>query len=430
MHTVQTLPNLRHLRAFSATALHMSVKRAGADVFLSQPAVTQAVSKLETEFNEIFFTRTPTGMYCTEAGKIFLNRVDRALAALSSIRIEPKGKAQGNTVPDALSHLTSAHLRAMIGVADLGCFSAAAEALDISRTSLLRTVRSLEHIFGARMFVRSAKGVVLAPDGEIFARHARLATREIDLAREEIEHMRGNKIGSIVIGCMPLARVDIVPKAVARLLNRFPDLRVRIVEGTFSSLVVGLRSGELDLLVGALRVPSHYPDVQERTLFSDALSVVVRKDHPLARRHTVSLSDTIGYPWIVSSRGTPTRDLFHSAFRTRALMEPKRILEVGSNVCMRGLLLESDRIAMVSRRQIAIEEENGLLKVLSIALPDTVRPIGITVRADWSPSQAQSQLLEELDAIGAEVQRRLDAERDDGAEPVRRTQTAPYLAPV
>jgi len=402
MQNLAALPNLRHLRAFSLTARHESVKRAAAEVFLSQPAVTQAVSKLEAEFGEIFFTRTPTGMYCTEAGKVLLARVDRALATLAAIPIEPRGKGRAEAAPEPLTHLTSAHLRAMIAIADLGCFEAAAEALAISRTSLLRTVRGLEFIFGARLFLRSASGVVLSPDGDIFARHAKLAMREIETAREEIEHMRGNRIGRIVIGSMPLARVDIVPRAVSRLLSQMPDLKVRILEGTYSSLMAGLRSGEIDVVVSTMRDPAPYADVEENELFLDALSVVVRKGHPLTRQTTVSLSDTIGYPWIVSSQGTPTRDLFHAVFRSRALMEPKRILEVSSNVCMRASLIESDRIAMVSHRQILLEEQNGLLDVLPLDLPDTLRPIGYAVRRDWEPGLAQKQMIAELVRVGAE----------------------------
>lgn len=400
MHLLQNLPNLRHLRAFSLTARHSSVKRAAAEVFLSQPAVTQAVSKLEAEFGETFFTRTPTGMYCTDFGKVFLHRIDRALGTLASVPIEPRGKIRRDVDNSPLSHLTSAHLRAMIAVADIGSFDAAAEALGISRTSLLRTVRSLEHIFGARFFLRSASGVVLSQDGETFARHAKLAVREIETGIEEIEHLRGNKIGRIVVGSMPLARVDIVPNAIIKLLGRFPDLNIRIVEGPYSTLMSGLRSGEIDVVVGALRSPAPYPDVEEKVLFHDILAVVVRVGHPLAKRNTISLSDTIGYPWVIPSVGTPTRDHFHAAFRSRALMEPKRLLEVSSNVSLRGLLMESDRIAMVSSRQVRLEQKAGLLEILPIDLSDTRRPIGVTTRRDWVPSRAQADLLEELARAG------------------------------
>lgn len=422
MDDLQSFPNLRHLRAFSLTARHKRVKRAAAEVFLSQPAVTQAVAKLEEDFGEALFTRSPTGMYCTDAGEVLLHRVDRALEILSSMPIEPRGRGKAEAARDPLTHLTSAHLRTMIAIAALGCFEAAADALEISKTSLLRTVRALEYIFGTRLFLRSAQGIVLSPDGDTFARHAKLAVREIESAREEIEHMRGNRIGRIVIGSMPLARVDVVPKAVARLLNRLPDLRIRIIEGTYSGLMAGLRSGEVDVVVGALRDPAPYPDVEERELFSDTLSLVVRSGHPLARQSMVTLSDTIGYPWIVSGMDTPTRDLFHAVFRSRALMEPKRILEVSSNVCMRASLLESDRIAMVSRRQIKIEQDSGLLEVLPLQLPDTARPIGLSLRRNWAPSLAQQALLEELTAAAANAP---TSARDEVAG-VRKTRKAAF----
>jgi LysR family transcriptional regulator, regulator for genes of the gallate degradation pathway len=176
-------------------------------------------------------------------------------------------------------------------------------------------------------------------------------------------------------------------------------LRIQIVEGAYGVLIAGLRTGEIDMLVGALRGPALYEDIEERWLFDDTLSLVVRRDHPLTRTNAVAISDTIGYPWIVPRAGTPTRSLFHAAFRSRALLEPKRLLEVSSTVSLRALLLESDRIAIVSRRQIAHEEEEGRLVVLPVDLPETRRPIGLTVRRDWEPSRAHKDLLRHLRTV-------------------------------
>ncbi|MEI8633643.1 LysR family transcriptional regulator [Vibrio sp. PP-XX7] len=52
-------------------------------VFLSQPAITQAISKLETALGNQLFDRKSTGMYPTESGLILAKRVTRALDMLS-----------------------------------------------------------------------------------------------------------------------------------------------------------------------------------------------------------------------------------------------------------------------------------------------------------------------------------------------------------
>ena len=96
----QFMPNLRHLRALSLTARHGSVHRAAAEICLSQPAVTQAITKLETEYGASFFERSKTGMSVSDFGRIFITRVDRALDILSQAAA-PNSKIKSFHVPIA-----------------------------------------------------------------------------------------------------------------------------------------------------------------------------------------------------------------------------------------------------------------------------------------------------------------------------------------
>ena len=222
------LPNLRHLRAFSLTARFRSVNQAAAAVFISQPAVTQAIGKLEEQFGVPFFQRRKTGMYCTPYGEAFRFRVDRALAEL--------GRACGGDGDDDAGRMIStAHLRAVIAIADHGNFTLAARALGISQPSMHRTARSLELALGLTLFTRTGQGIGLSPLGERFARGAKLAVREIELAFEDLDLLRGQKTGRLVVGVTPLARSAVVPQAVTRLLDQYPDLQVSIMDGSFSA---------------------------------------------------------------------------------------------------------------------------------------------------------------------------------------------------
>ena len=63
------LPNLRHLRAFCEIERQHSLSRAAEAVFLSQPAVTQAVAKLERELGQPLLERVGSGVVPTAAGR-------------------------------------------------------------------------------------------------------------------------------------------------------------------------------------------------------------------------------------------------------------------------------------------------------------------------------------------------------------------------
>ena len=63
---------------------------------------------------------------------------------------------------------------------------------------------------------------------------------------------------------------------------------------------------------------------------------------------------------------------------------------------IRGLLLESDRLAIMSAHQLRYEVKRGEIAVLSIAMPESARQIGVTVRAGWRPTATQEAFLRHL----------------------------------
>jgi len=74
------VPNLRHLRVVEAVGRLANISRAAQEVRLSQPAVTQAVSKIELIVGRSLFDRRQNGTFLTEAGEIYLRRIRRLLA--------------------------------------------------------------------------------------------------------------------------------------------------------------------------------------------------------------------------------------------------------------------------------------------------------------------------------------------------------------
>jgi LysR family transcriptional regulator of gallate degradation len=398
------LAQLHKLRAFAAVARYGNVHRASEALHLSQPAVTRAVRQLEASLGATLFERTTKGMHLTVPGDCVYRRVGRALEELQAAGRDILRHATPSrrlAPPERLSEtVTEAMLAALIAVARVGSENAAAATMQVSQPALNRNLHQLEHLAGVALFTRSGRGTHLTETGEVLLRHVKLALGEIRVAGEELISLQGQLAGSIVVGALPLSSGHLVPLAIERTLRQHPGLKIRIIDGTYETLSYGLRCADVSLIVGALRSADNEPYSIHEPLFDDTLSVVVRSGHPLLRQALpLSLDALRGHAWVVPLAGTPSRDAFERAFRAEAVEPPVAQLEVNSPSIVRTLLLSSERLALLSPRQVQQELRQGILAVVPVEVKLARRTIGIARLRNSEPSPGMLALLEALRAV-------------------------------
>jgi len=395
----QVLPNLRHLRVFREVAGQRSISQAAARVFLSQPAITQAIAKLERLLNTTLFERHSEGMRPTEAGLLYAQRVDRALNLIrcgvqDALRLGTEKASRNRGTADQL--LTVTQLRALVAVSNAGNFTLAARAIGTSQPALYRAARELESLLGICLYEKNAQGIDLSRQGQVLVQPIKLAFAELTQGLAEVAALEGQETGRIVVGAMPLSCHFLLPAAINAFARRCPDVEVHAVDGPYEELLHGLRHGEIDLLIGALRLPIPVEDIVQERLFDDPLTIVARAGHPLQGKNRLGIRDLAAYPWVVPRHGTPTRDHFEGLFRNSRHDPPGGLVESSSFVLIRALLLESDRLTMISAHQVRLEAEQGLLTTLRYDLSGTTRPIGLTTRRNWRPTTTQQLFLDFL----------------------------------
>jgi len=145
-----------------------------------------------------------------------------------------------------------------------------------------------------------------------------------------------------------------------------------------------------------MRNPQPVDDVVQEALFEDELIVVCRPGHPLLEQEDAGPELLASFPWVVNIEGTPARAMFDKVFVDGT--RPTSLVETGSMLLMRELLMVSDHLGFISKVQIRSDLRVGTVVRLKGQLPDTSRPIGLTFRADWMPSKAQKEFLDEVRA--------------------------------
>lgn len=395
------IPNIRHLRVFREVARRQSVSAAADHEFLSQPAVTQAIAKLEGDLGVSLFDRRSNGLFVTEIGEIFVGRVDPALeylrnGAREATRLSLGRKTRGFLNFDRL--VTAAQLRALVAVADAASYSMAARNVGISQPSIHRATRNLERLSGLKLFEASHEGVSPTMAAQALAQHAKLAFSELRQGFDEIEEHLGREPGEIVVGTLPLARTFILPTAIDKMVRATSTIQIRIVDGVYSELLRSLRHGDLDCMIGAMRQPPPVDDVVQEPLFDAQLAIVAASVHPLAGKANVSLAETLRHPWVAPPPSTPTGTFLFNRLKEVSL-DPLPIRVVSSSlVLIRGLLQAGDYLTIITPQQVRHELQEGSLVRIDVELPGGSRPIGLTYRRGWRPTPMQSWFLDEMRA--------------------------------
>lgn len=367
--------NLRHLRAVSEIRHRGSISAAGAAINLTQPAITQALAKLERQLELALFERSPEGMLPTPAAVMLTPRIDAALAHIASRRV------------------TMAQVRALIAFADGGSYGVASAATGVSQPSLHRANGDLAIALRKTLLERRGKGLMLTEAGSKMVRAFRLARAELEAGFSELENLKGRETGRITIGAMPLSRARLLPAAVAAFNRLHPEVEIVIAEGSHAELIEPLRDGVLDLMIGALRDPSPGKDVHQAALFVDRPVVIARKGHPLVDPDAAALAQ---YPWIVSAPGTPLHSEWHRMFAAEGVATPRVPIECGSVITIRQILLETDFLTLLSPDQVAVELEAGWLVKVCDAPGNLQRTIGVTTRSNWKATKLQQIFLDTL----------------------------------
>lgn len=370
--------NLRHLQAVAEIARLQTVKRAAASVNLTQPAITQALKRMEDMLGHQLFERRHDGMIPTAAAELFVPRIEAALSHIAS------------------PHVTMARMRALIALAATGSYSGASAMTGLSLPSLHRSVGDLALSAKKKLVERRGKAVALTDAGLAMARSFRLAQKELQTGLSELASLRGLETRAIAVGAMPLSRARVLPAAVTEFIRRRPAVQLTILEGSRAELVEPLRSGTIDLMVGALRQPLLEPDLVQRELFHDVPVVVGRKGHPLDGKAPAP-QDIARYDWVLAGAGAPLRDVFERYFTECGIAPPKVPVESGSVMTIREMLIESDFLTLLSPDQVRVELEAGWLTQIARLPAEFGRTIGVTTRASWHPTEVHGEFLDLLD---------------------------------
>lgn len=246
--------------------------------------------------------------------------------------------------------IDAAGLRVMKAIAEEGSFTAAATALGFSQPAVSQMVRRLEQRSGTVLVERVGRHVRLTEAGEVLARHAVTVLAALDAAEEEVAAIAGLRSGRVRLMAFPSSSASLVPRALALVKQRHPDITVSFSEGEPPESLAALRAGECDIAVAFAyegvdvgRGEDLEPFVI-RTLLEDEVRLVVPPTHPLAHDGVADLAEVSDDPWIA---GCPRCRGHLLSLAKGAGFTPDVAFETEDYVAVLGLVAEGLGVALV-----------------------------------------------------------------------------------
>lgn len=385
------VPSLSQLRAFVSVAESRSISRGAAQLARSQPAVTQAIANLETAFGVPLFLRQRSGLVLTDAGMTLHNRTHRYFtevrgAVLACIAAEQDCTA--SRVDIIVNRLTKPLTTALMLIDEYGSIPRAAQLLHQREATLRKAVASLEAELGTKLFNRDFHGVTTNHHGKLLAARLRLATRELESAREEVNARLGVENGRILAGAMMLAGNQLMTSVLERFTRSHPQASVSVMNASYDVLLDHLKRGSIDFVVGLQNRPAPEENVVETLIAADPFVLAVRKGHPLTARATVRKADLQQYDWVLSAPGAVRRDAFEMLFADTT--KPIGRVETHSIVTILSLLANSDSIAILTESELQLDQQfGGRLEALNFGPLEHDSSIALTTRRGWLPTNLQ-----------------------------------------
>ena len=273
------------------------------------------------------------------------------------------------------SALDLRQLRYFTQVVESGSFSKAAKVLHVAQPALSQHVRHMEEQLGMPLLHRSAQGVQATEAGNRLHVHAKRILADF------------LELPDSVRGAMTLPRGEVrfgLPGTVSELLavplieaakERYPEVRIRVVEAMSGYILDWLRKGEIDLaMIYATSDPRglafHLGLWEEICLFASA----DRSNYDMPQRDPIRLADIAHLPLIVPGPGHGLRELIETnAASVGVAIRPE--IEIDSYNQIKKLVARGIGYGMLPRMAIDGEVDRGLFRAWHFEDPKITRKV-------------------------------------------------------
>lgn len=260
-------------------------------------------------------------------------------------------------------------LQYFVGIAETGRFSEASKMLFVTQSAVSQQIKALEEELETQLFVRQPHCVTLTESGQELLPLAKKVLRGMTECRDRISDLKGLLCGELNVG-LTFSLEPYVRETMLAFMSRYPKVKVNAHYRRLSDLLRMLKEHEIDIMFSMMPTSPH-EFVDSVPLLEYRLAAIMRKNHPLAQKQTLSFADLLPHRLILPEKGLRDRNAIES-FIHADTGELNVVSLINDVHALMNILQESNYISILTENVI-----NSYPMLCRVPIKELSKPIPI-----------------------------------------------------
>jgi DNA-binding transcriptional LysR family regulator len=248
-------------------------------------------------------------------------------------------------------------------------FSRAGEVLFMSQPAISKHIKALEEKYGTSLFHRKGNVVHLSEAGKLLYNHL-LQVKKIQNQLEfELSTLNDplKAKGQLKLGASTTVALYILPRILSAFHQKYPDVRISLLNRNTDSIVSALVAQEIDL--GIVEARTKTPAIQYHPFMSDEVVAVCSAKSPLAQKRSLAVEELKNIPVALREQGSGTLTALKQALgKHRVKLSDLNVgIRLAGTEALKNFLKEDECLGFLPRRALLRELRDGDLVLMEIA---------------------------------------------------------------
>jgi DNA-binding transcriptional LysR family regulator len=288
-------------------------------------------------------------------------------------------------------------LRIFRSVVTSGSIQAAARNLGYTPSAVSQHVAALQRDVGLSLIEKSGRGIIATPAGLALATESDEVIASLTRLGKVVDDLREGRTGRLTMGYFASAGFAWMPRLARTLMEEFPHL---VLELSLNDIANGPKRRPVDLdLVAESPHRSEAPPAgyRRRNLFDDIYVAVVPREHPLADRESISLTELADESWVDTDAPEGECHITVGRAAAAAGFVPRYAVQTQDHYTAMAFIEQGVGVGVFPR--LAIADLPAGVRALQIVDPEPSRRVSLLVRESAAAYPAIIRAVELFDEL-------------------------------